>query len=174
MMRLVIRKAKVALTGPKSVVALAAYVVMTLLISVFALADCGPGAGPKPGYASKIKLYNCTHVSGPSEPPSGRAFNVYTRVDGGAWVLQGGLNPQPGDWSDCHDAAHEAGSMLTWGILDPAGKWEIRAIMLPRSDEPSCDSSAPDVRNACGFIMRVLQTDITAGLVTIDLSDSEG
>lgn len=142
---------------------------------------CDGGGRSKPGMASKVQLFNCTHVNGPTGPPSGRAFNIYTRVDGGpGWVGRGGLNPQPGDWTDCHDAAHEAASLtlnLVALTLEPgnsSGKWEIRAIKVPRSDEPVCDSSAPDVPNACGYLPYALRTDGSASTVKIDVSDQQG
>ncbi|QSQ26540.1 hypothetical protein JY651_17100 [Pyxidicoccus parkwayensis] len=153
------------------------YLMMSLGAAVLTLVGCfprgtGPGGG-NPGNARFVHMFNCTHVNGPTSPPSGRAFNVWTRVDGGDWIARGGLNPQPGDWTDCHDAAHEASS-LKLDLADAPGKWEIWAIMVPRGDEPSCDSSAPNVANACGHLTRFFQTDVTAGTATVDFTDTDG
>src|SRR5947208_1776062 len=90
--------------------------------------------------ASKVNVYDCTQDNGGTGVPSGRSFNLYTRVDGGAWVGQGGVNPHPAG-SDCH-----ATPPVTLDLAKPPGGWEIRAIKLPRSNEPDCDSSIPDVR----------------------------
>ena len=156
------------------------YRVMSLGAVVFTLSGCfytgtsgSSGEGGTPGAARSVQLYNCTHVNDAFGPPSGRAFNVFTRVDGGDWVGRGGLNPQPGEWQDCHDASHEASS-LTFDIADPPGKWEVRLILLPRSNEQACDSSYPDVPNACKYLTRYFQTHVAAGKVQVSLSDSEG
>jgi len=132
-----------------------------------------PGSPVNPANAKSVQLFNCTHLNDPTQPPSGRSYNVFTRVDGGAWVARGGLNPQPGPWTDCHDDAHQVGS-LKLDLATPPGKWEIRAIRLPRADEPQCDSSAPDVVNACSFLTYSYQTDLSASDVTIDVADTAG
>jgi len=146
-----------------------------LLVTMGAGCKQGGGGLGEPGVnnARKVQLYNCTHVNTATEPPSGRSFNIFTRVDSGTWVARGGLNPQLGPWTDCHDAAHEAASM-TLDILDPAGKWEIRAIKLPRGDELSCDSSAPDVPGACTHLTYFFQTDVSASTFKVDVTDVGG
>lgn len=147
-----------------------------LLMAAQGCGPPGPGGGGGGGDGFRyVKLYNCTHVNDVNAPPSGRGFNIYTRVADGqmggtAWVSQGGLNPQPGAWSDCHDDPHKAAS-LTIDLFDPPGKWEIRAIKLPRGDEPQCDSSAPDVPNACSFLTYSSLTNITKGTMTVDVTD---
>jgi hypothetical protein len=135
---------------------------------------CGPGKGPTgPGSSNTaryIDMYNCNHTGDATSPPKGHAYNVYTRVDGGAWTPQGGLNPQPGPWTDCHDAAHE-GAKIHLDLASPAGQWEIRAIILPLSGEPDCDSSAPDVANACQFRTFSYHTDLSQGTVKLDVGE---
>src|SRR5262245_6094596 len=93
---------------------------------------CGPQSRPDsyqyPPYARSIQLYNCTH----DDPPSGRAFEIWGRVDEqgygyGNWILTGQLDPVLGEWTDCYDTAHEQAS-ITIDLLRPAGKWEIWAI----------------------------------------------
>jgi hypothetical protein len=136
---------------------------------------CGRvNSAPEFGHASSVLIYNCTHPNdGPTAPPSGRSYNIFTRVDNGAWVPRtpGLLNPQPGAWTDCHDAAHTLGSRLELNLASPPGKWEIRSIDVRRGDE-KCDSSAPEVTNACLYETSVFQTDLSAPPATIDLTDS--
>jgi hypothetical protein len=143
------------------------------VLLLMALPGCKPGTlnVPSTGSAKSVKLYNCTHVNDANMPPSGRAYNIYTRENGSAWASKGGLNPQPGPWNDCHDAPHDAAS-LTIDISNPSGKWEIRAIKVPRADEPQCDSSAPDMPNACSFHTYIYQTDPSKGMATLDVTDA--
>ncbi|MBN8228747.1 hypothetical protein JYK02_14660 [Corallococcus macrosporus] len=153
----------------KQMMSLAA-VVFTLTGCFFPNSNGASGSGSSANQARFVQMFNCTHVNDAFGPPSGRAFNVFTRVDNGAWVARGGLNPQPGEWTDCHDAAHEASS-LTLDLADPPGKWEVLAILLPRSDEPSCDSSAPDVPNACRSFSNFFQTNVAADKHQLNLTD---
>ena len=135
----------------------------------------GTGGTPTPGpgdvpQARTIQFFNCNHMSGPTEPPSGRAYNVFSRVDDGAWVPRGGLNPQPGDWTDCHDAAHQGSSLTLDLFAIQPGKWEFRMIKLPLSGEADCDSSAPDVTNACSYLSYFYQTVDEAAPVIVDVT----
>lgn len=136
-----------------------------------------PGGGGS-DTARTVQLFNCTHVSGPTMPPSGRSFNIYTRVDNGAWVSRGSLDPQPGPWSDCHDASHTAAS-LTINLLEVSLKsgqhWEIREIEVPRNIEPPCDSSAPDVQNACQARSTFFTASISGAYpAKVDLTETGG
>jgi hypothetical protein len=68
------------------------YLMMSLGAAVLTLVGCfprgtGPGGG-NPGNARFVHMFNCTHVNGPTSPPSGRAFNIWTRVDGGDWIAR--------------------------------------------------------------------------------------
>lgn len=151
--------------------------VLTLGLLVLTGAGCfGTGGDPpngngttEPGQAREVKFYNCNHTGDPFEPVSGRSYNMYSRVEDGPWVSQGGLNPQGGDWTDCHDEAHE-GASLTVSIVDPAGKWEFRAIKLSLGEEPDCDSSAPEVDNACDFLTFIYHTDVEGPTVVEDVT----
>jgi hypothetical protein len=114
--------------------------------------------------ARQVRFFNCNHDNA-GTGLSGRDYNVYSRVEDGAWVGRGGLNHQPGDWADCeNDPAHQ-GAALPALPADPLdlfatqpGKWEFRLIKLPLPGEPDCDSSAPDVSNACGYLSYFYQT----------------
>src|SRR5437762_3838048 len=66
-----------------------------------------PGAVPE---ARAVQFFNCNHDNA-GTGLSGRAYNVYSRVEDGAWVSQAGLNPQPGNWMDCHDQGHRGSSL---------------------------------------------------------------
>jgi hypothetical protein len=83
-----------------------------------------------------------------------------------------GLNPQPGPWTECLDAPHGAGSSMTLNLLDPAGDWEIRALQVPRGEEPSCNSSDPDAPDVCDYIPHLFKTNVTASLVTVELNET--
>lgn len=139
----------------------------------------GTGGSPTPGgvpQARTVQFFNCNHMSGPTEPPSGRAYNVYSQVDGGAWVGRGGLNPQPGEWTDCHDAAHQGSSLTLDLFATQQGKWEFRLIKLPLSGEPDCDSSSPpddpNAQNPCSELSPYFfQTVDEAAPVTIDVTE---
>jgi hypothetical protein len=96
-------------------------------------------------------MWNCSHIGDAYSPPEGKAYNVFARHDNGAWVGVGGLNPQPGEWTDCHDEAHTAGSRMIFDLTPDGSVWEFRAILL--SIDGTCDSSAPDVSNACSYEM---------------------
>jgi hypothetical protein len=125
---------------------------------------CGGGGPPEPGDARKVQLFNCTHVNDPYGPPSGHSFKICTKVDGGGWVERGDLNTKsPGDWTDCEKDATEGGSLLTLNLLDEAGKWEIRAIKLPKGEEQSCDSSCDATgADACVALTYFFQSNVTA------------
>jgi hypothetical protein len=130
-----------------------------------------PGAVPE---ARTVQFFNCNHDSAGTGLPA-QAYNVYSKVDDGAWVPRGGLNPQPGDWTDCHDAAHQGGALPPFTPLDlfatQQGKWEFRLIKLHREGEPDCDSSAPEVANACLYLSYFFQTVDEAAPVTIDVTE---
>jgi hypothetical protein len=117
-----------------------------------------PGGTPTPGggvpQARTVQFFNCNKdLAGPAQD-----YNVYSRVDNGAWVPRGGLNIQPGDWTDCHDAPHQGSSLTLDLFAIQQGKWEFRLIKLHREGEPDCDSSAPEVANACSFLSHFFQT----------------
>ena len=119
--------------------------------------------------AQSVLLYNCNHDNA-GTGVSARAYNVYTRVDDGPWVERGGLNPQPGDWTDCHDEAHKGASLYVQ-LTEQVGKWEFRLIKLPLPGEPDCDSSAPDVTNACGYRTDLYQAAIEGPGATLDVTE---
>jgi hypothetical protein len=119
--------------------------------------------------ASSVQLYNCNHDNA-GTGVSARAYNAYTRVDDGPWVERGGLNPQPGDWTDCHDDAHK-GASLYLQLTEQIGKWEFRLIKLPLPGEPDCDSSAPDVANACGYLTHLYESVSEGPAVVLDVSE---
>jgi hypothetical protein len=116
-----------------------------------------PGGGtPVPGSVTEartVQFFNCNHD--PSAGPHARVYNVFTQVDGGKWVGQGGLNIQPDPWSDCHDAPHQGSSLTLDLYAIQQGKWEFRLVKLPLAGEPDCDSSSlPDsgAPNLCGAL----------------------
>jgi hypothetical protein len=112
-------------------------------------AGCTPGAQtnlPDPPVGTRsVQFFNCTHVGDAYTPPTGQAFAIFARVDGGAWTAEGGANPQPGDWSDCHDAAHTAATVTV--NLTGTSTWEFTAI--PVDVNGACDSSDPLAANVC-------------------------
>jgi hypothetical protein len=127
-----------------------------------------PGGVPQ---AKTVQFFNCNHDNAGTGLPA-QAYNVYSRVDNGAWVGRGGLNPQPGDWTDCHDAPHQGSSLTLDLFTTQQGKWEFRLIKLRREGEPDCDSSAPDVPNACGYLNNYFfQTVGEAPQTTIDVTE---
>lgn len=127
----------------------------------------GPGEVPQ---ASTVQFFNCNHDQSSTGGLPGRVYNVYTRVDDGAWVGRGGLNIQPDPWTDCHDQPHQ-GSSVTVNLWEQEGKWEFRLIKLPFPGvEPDCDSSAPDVTNACSYLSYFYQT-AEGGSVIIDVTE---
>jgi hypothetical protein len=134
-----------------------------LACCVFVLTLCfcfGNGRRPEPGHARKLQLFNCNHDS---EALSATAYNICTSVDGINFIERGGLNPQPGNWADCQDEAHQAASITLNLIedLDTAGKkWEIRAIKVDPSG--SCNSTCPPVANACTSEAKFFQADVQA------------
>jgi hypothetical protein len=115
----------------------------------------GPAGTPAPGAvpeAGTVQFFNCNHDNSANGLP-GRAYNVYSRVDDGAWVPRGGLNLQPGDWTDCHDVAHQAASLSVNMSTIQQGKWEFRMIKLPLPGEPDCDSyDPPDTPGGCSTL----------------------
>jgi hypothetical protein len=125
-----------------------------------------PGGLPETG---SVQFFNCNHDNSSTGGLPGRVYNIYTRVDDGAWVERGELNIQPDPWTDCHDQAHQ-GSSVTVNLWEQQGKWEFRLIKLPfPSGERDCDSSAPDVANACDYLSYFYQTG-EAAPVTIDVT----
>ena len=119
-----------------------------------------PGGTPAPGgvaQARTVQFFNCNHDS-PGLPA--QAYNVYSRVDSGNWVPRGGLNPTPDPWAnpDCkNDPAHQGASLTLDLFAIQPGKWEFRLIKLHREGEPDCDSSAPEVKNACLYLSEFFQ-----------------
>jgi hypothetical protein len=123
-----------------------------------------PGVGtPSPSpeavpQARSVQFFNCNKDNA-GTGLSARAYNVYSRVDDGAWVEQGELNPQPGDWTNCHDEPH-TGASLNLEIVDQPGKWEFWVIKRPREGEQDCNSAGPpdQVQNLCDHLTYIFQT----------------
>ena len=121
--------------------------------------------------ARQVQFFNCNHEPSGGIGPVARSYNVYSRVDDGQWVPRFGLNPQSGDWTNCHDEAHQ-GASLTLDLFEiQQGKWEFWLIQLHKEGEPDCDSSAPDVANPCGHLTYFFQTVEEAAPVIIDVTE---
>jgi hypothetical protein len=58
---------------------------------------------------------------------------------------------------------------VTVNLWEQQGKWEFRLIKLPLPGEADCDSSAPDVTNACSYLSYFYQTGEAAS-VTLDVT----
>jgi hypothetical protein len=141
-----------------------------ILLAVIIAAGCTPGAQTnlpqEPAGTRSVTFFNCTHVGDAYTPPSGQAFAIFARVDGGAWTAEGGSNPQPGDWADCHDAAH-TGAAVTVNLTG-TGAWEFTAI--PVDVNGACDSSDPAAANVCKPAQGASYTAYPEGIaVTFDL-----
>jgi hypothetical protein len=109
---------------------------------------------PTEGKVRGVTLYNCTIQNEVGAPVTGRAYNVFARMDGGAWTAQGQVNASIGPVSPCDDDDPDTipqSLTIDFGNTDAA--WEIRAIKIARGDE-SCDSATPDVTDACGYVSR--------------------
>jgi hypothetical protein len=123
----------------------------------------GSGTVEDPWKTGWVQYFNCNRADGAT---FGRAYNVFTVAPGDVWVPRGGLNPQPGSWTDCHDEAH-TGASLTVDLTNPAGLWKVYLVKLPTRGEPDCDSSIVEGENSCEYIVHYFQTDLTQAQDTI-------
>lgn len=125
----------------------------------------GTPVDPNSPHASGVILYNCTVDNQPTAPPSGRAYNIFAQYmpDGGpatGFLNYGQLNALPTP-TDCHTAV---GNTVSVPFKGQAGLWEIRAVKIPRSGEPSCNSATVD--GGCLYVSRTFFGENAAPVVS--------
>ena len=132
--------------------------------TIYTGTNTGNSDAPK---AAGVHLHNCTVINGPTEPPSGRAYNVFARLNGSSWGSYGQLNANVVAPTDCRTN----GQLLDVDFKGQAGNWEIRAVKI--FTDGSCDSSLPDVTNACGFITHAFVGDSTFPWADVDFTTAD-
>jgi len=149
--------------------------VLTLSLTLFFGCNGGcpliPGTplDPNAPHASGVTLYNCTVDNQPTEPPSGRAYSIFAQYSAD--------NPNPSGWgyygqlnalltqADCHTVG---GNTVVVPFKGQAGIWEIRAIKIPKGDEPSCNTQTVD--GGCSYVSRQFIGDAAAPMATSDFT----
>ena len=145
-------------------------IVLALTLGTGCLWSKGSGGPSTAGNASKVQIFNCTHVGDGIGVPSGHSYKIFASANGGTPSVVGEVNPQPGPWTSCHDAAHTAAS-ITLDLSSPAGSWDVFTMRLGRGDEASCTSDAPSGAGVCPTGTQLFKTDVTAAVAVIDLTD---